>query len=65
MRRYAALAGAAGLVPLTVLVLFFVVPVAGMLELGFWPNGRLDLGGVGAALLRPRVAEVVWLTLWC
>ena len=64
MRRYAALAGAAGLVPLAVLVLFFVVPVAGMLELGFWPNGRLDLGGVGAALLRPRVAEVVWFTLW-
>ena len=64
MRRYAALAGAAGLVPLTVLVLFFVVPVAGMLELGFWSEGRLDLRGVGAALLRPRVGQVVWFTLW-
>ena len=64
MRRYAALAAAAGLVPVSVLVLFFVVPVAGMLQLGFWPEGRLDLAGVAAALLRPRVGEVVWFTLW-
>ena len=55
---------AAGLVPLTVLALFFVVPVAGMLRLGFWPEGRLDLGGVADAVLRPRVAQVVWFTLW-
>ena len=64
MRRYVALGVAAGLVPLAVLVLFFVVPVAGMLELGFWPEGRLDLGGVAEALWRPRVAQVVWFTVW-
>ena len=64
MRRYVALGVAAGLVPLTVLALFFVVPVLGMLRLGFWPEGRLDLGGVADAVLRPRVAQVVWFTLW-
>jgi thiamine transport system permease protein len=64
VKRYAALAGAAGLVPLTVLLLFFVVPVVGMLRLGFWPDGRLDLPGLGAALLRPRVGQAVWFTLW-
>ncbi len=58
------MAGVAGLVPLTVLMLFFVVPVLGMLRLGFWPEGRLDLPGVGAALLRPQVGRVVWFTLW-
>jgi len=64
MRRYAALGAVAGLVPMAVLLLFFVVPVAGMLRLGFLHEGRLDLAGVGAALLRPRVGEVVWFTLW-
>jgi thiamine transport system permease protein len=64
MRRYAALGAAAGLVPLAVLVLFFVVPVVGMLRLGFFPDGRLDVAGVVAALVRPRVAQVVWFTLW-
>src|SRR5215217_235157 len=64
MKRYAALAGVAGLVPLTVLVLFFVVPVVGMLRLGFLSEGHLDLAGVTAALFRPRVVQVVWFTLW-
>src|SRR6476661_159403 len=56
--------GAAALVPLLVVVVFFVVPVAGMLERGFFPDGHLDLAGVSDALLRPRVAQVVWFTVW-
>ena len=63
-RRYVALAVLAGAVPLAVLTVFFVVPVLGMLERGFFPDGRLDLPGVAEALWRPRVADVVWFTLW-
>ena len=63
-RRSLVLAGAAGLVPLAVVVVFFVVPVAGMVGRGFFPGGRLDLAGVADALLRPRVAHVVAFTLW-
>lgn len=63
-RRYVALAALAGAVPLAVLVVFFVVPVLGMLRLGFFPEGRWDLAGVAEALWRPRVARVVWFTLW-
>ncbi len=63
-RRYVALAVLAGALPLAVLVVFFVVPVAGMLRLGFFPDGHLDLAGVVDSLLRPRVARVVWFTLW-
>jgi thiamine transport system permease protein len=59
-----ALAAAAGMVPLAVLVVFFVVPVAGMLQRGFFPDGHLDLGGVLDTLRRPRVGQVVWFTLW-
>ena len=63
-RRYVALAVLAGAVPLAVLTVFFVVPVLGMLERGFFPDGRLDLPGVAEALWRPRVGDVVWFTLW-
>ncbi len=64
MKRYAALAAVAGALPFAVVLLFFVVPVLGMLRLGFLPDGHLDLAGVAAALLRPRIGEVVWFTLW-
>jgi thiamine transport system permease protein len=63
-RRYVALAAAAAIVPLAVLAVFFVVPVSGMLRLGFFPDGELDLGGVLETLARPRVGRVVWFTLW-
>ena len=63
-RRYAALAVAAGAVPLAVLAVFFVVPVAGMLRLGFFPDGHLDLGGVTGTLVRPRVLGAAWFTVW-
>lgn len=63
-RRYVALAVAAGVVPLTVLGVFFVVPVVGMLGLGFFPDGRLELAGAAETLLRPRVLGALWFTLW-
>ncbi|HET6563008.1 MAG TPA: iron ABC transporter permease [Marmoricola sp.] len=63
-KRYVALAAAAAAVPLAVLAVFFVVPVVGMLRLGFFPDGELDLGGVVETLARPRVGRVVWFTVW-
>ena len=48
-RRYVALAVAAAAVPLTVLAVFFVVPVVGMLRLGFFPDGSFRKA--------PRVAK--------
>lgn len=51
-------------VPLTVLGVFFVLPVVGMLAEGLWVDGRLDLGGLLEVLARPRVHRVVWFTLW-
>ena len=63
-RRYVALALAAATVPTAVLLVFFVVPVVGMLELGLFPEGRLDLGGVVDTLRRPRVLGALWFTVW-
>ncbi len=50
--------------PLAVIVVFFVVPLVGMVQRGFVVDGRLDVGGVLADLARPRVAGVLWFTLW-
>ena len=62
-RRYVLLGVLAGALPLSFLVVFFGVPVAGMLQRGFFPHGQLDVAGVLDALWRPRVAEVVRFTL--
>jgi thiamine transport system permease protein len=50
--------------PVLVVGVFFVLPVSGMVARGFWPDGAFDPGGVGEVLLRPRVARVVWFTVW-
>ena len=63
-RRYTALAVVAAAVPLTVLAVFFVLPVAGMLRLGFFPDGQLDVGAVLETLTRPRVLGAAWFTVW-
>jgi thiamine transport system permease protein len=62
-RRSVALLALAAL-PLAVLGVFFVLPVAGMLGRGFWPDGRFDPGAVLEVLGRPRVHRVVWFTVW-
>ncbi|WP_134765571.1 ABC transporter permease subunit [Nocardioides sp. 1609] len=61
--RTAALLGLAAL-PVGVLAVFFVLPVAGMLERGLWPEGGFDPGAVLDVLARPRVHRVLWFTLW-
>lgn len=61
--RLVALAASAA-VPVAVLAVFFLVPVAGMVARGFWVDGTLDLGGVVEVLARPRTRRVLWFTLW-
>ena len=63
-KRYVAAAVLAAAVPLAFLVVFFLVPITGMLRLGLFPSGRLDLVGLLDTLLRPRVGRVVWFTVW-
>lgn len=60
--RLVALA-AVSLVPLAFLVIFFVVPVAGMLVRGFTTAGALDLSAIGQTLGRPRIQRIIWLTI--
>ncbi|MEO9322951.1 ABC transporter permease subunit [Nocardioides sp. C4-1] len=63
MKRLVALAGLAAL-PVVVLGGFFVLPVAGMVARGFWPDGAFDPGAVAEVLGRPRVHRVLWFTVW-
>jgi thiamine transport system permease protein len=51
-------------VPLAVLAVFFVLPVAGIMALGFWTDGSFDPVGVLEVLGRPRIHRVLWFTLW-
>ncbi len=62
-RRLVGLAALA-LVPVLVLGAFFVVPVAGMVSLGLWPDGRFAPGEVVDVLLRGRTGRVLGFTLW-
>src|SRR3954447_3400725 len=50
--------------PIAMLAVFFLYPVAGMVSRGFWPDGRFDPGSVLTVLGRPRVHRVLWFTLW-
>ena len=62
-RRLVALIALAA-VPVAVLGVLFVLPVAGMIAQGFWADGRFAPGAVLEVLSRPRVHRVVWFTLW-
>jgi thiamine transport system permease protein len=62
-RRAATLVGLA-LLPVAVLGVFFLLPVAGMVGRGFWPDGTFDPGAVAEVLTRPRVHRVLWFTVW-
>ncbi len=61
--RWLTLLGLAAL-PVGVLGVFFVLPVAGMLERGFVTDGVVDPGAVLEVLARPRTRTVVWFTAW-
>jgi thiamine transport system permease protein len=62
-RRLLTLAGLA-LGPVLVLVVFFVLPVSGMVARGFVVDGRFDAGGVLEVLGRSRTHRVLWFTVW-
>ena len=62
-RRLVTLAATA-LVPLAVLGVFFVLPVAGRVGRGFLPAGHLDVGGVLDVLTRPEIRRAIWFTVW-
>jgi thiamine transport system permease protein len=64
--RVPRLVGLAGLAagPLLVLGVFFLLPVGGMLALGFWPDGVFDPGGALAVLGHERTLRVLWFTVW-
>jgi thiamine transport system permease protein len=51
-------------VPLAVLGAFFLYPVGGMVQRGFWTDGAFDPGAVLDVLGRDRVHRVLWFTLW-
>lgn len=61
-RRLTIVAWAA--IPLSVLVVFFVYPVAGMLHRGLWPEGTFAPADFLAGFAGPRVRRVIWFTLW-
>jgi thiamine transport system permease protein len=63
LRRYVTLVGLA-LGPVLVLVVFFVLPVSGMISQGFFVDGRFDPAGVAEVLARPRTHRVLWFTIW-
>lgn len=53
-----------GLLPLLVLLVFFLLPVGGMVQRGFWPGGHLHAGRVLHVLVSGRTGRVLWFTLW-
>jgi thiamine transport system permease protein len=50
--------------PLAALLVFFALPVAGMLRRGLWTEGGFDPGGALEVLTRSRTHEVLWFTVW-
>jgi len=55
---------ALAVLPLAVLAVFFVLPVAGMVARGFFSDGSFDPGAVLEVLGRPRTQRVLWFTVW-
>ena len=51
------------LVPLAYLVIFFLLPVGGMLYRGFFADGSLDLTGFADVLGSSRIRRLIWLTI--
>lgn len=52
------------LLPLAVLVVFFLWPVGGMLDRGLRPDGVWALDGVAEVFGRGRTQRVLWFTIW-
>ncbi len=62
LSRPAGRAALLALLPLAFLAVFFVLPLAGMLQRGFVVDGSLDLSAVGDVLGRSRTARVLGFT---
>lgn len=54
---------AVAVLPLAFLTIFFLVPVAGMLQRGLIVDGTLDLSGFGEAMGSSRIRRLIWLTI--
>lgn len=50
-------------VPLAFLAIFFLLPIGGMLQRGFFTDGALDLSAFGETLASPRIRRLIWLTI--
>jgi thiamine transport system permease protein len=51
-------------IPAAFMAVFFVVPVASIIDLGLRPAGRWDLSVFGEVLGDPALRGVVWFTVW-
>ena len=51
-------------VPLAAISIFFVLPFAGMIHRGLWPEGGFDAGPALATLARSRTLSVLWFTAY-
>ncbi|CAN5186765.1 iron ABC transporter permease [soil metagenome] len=51
-------------VPFATLLVFFAVPVGGMVARGIWVDGAFDPAGTLEVLTRSRTHRVLWFTVW-
>ncbi|HET8605375.1 MAG TPA: iron ABC transporter permease [Marmoricola sp.] len=56
--------GVLAAVPVAVLTVFFLYPVAGMIARGFWSGGSFAPGQVAEVFGRSVVLHALWFTLW-
>ena len=45
------------------LAVFFLLPIGGMLQRGFFTDGALDVSAIGETLGSPRIRRLIWLTV--
>jgi len=50
--------------PLLFFALFYFYPLAAMLRLGLWPEGRLDTAALGELFRSAYFRRVLWFTVW-
>ncbi len=58
------LLGGVWLLPLLFFALFYFYPLATILRLGLWPEGRLDTAALGQLFTSRYILGVLWFTLW-
>jgi len=50
--------------PLLFFALFYFYPLAAILRLGLWPEGRLDTAALGELFRSAYFLRVLWFTVW-